>query len=405
MEVWEKNIGYTLFKNYVDRVVKHCYRRYEVSGKENIPGDGLVIFAPNHCNTLMDALVMLTTARIGAFGARADMFRTPFLTRLMTFFRIVPIPRIRDGAEALKGSHNIIDRIVACLGHGVPFYLYSEGTHRPKRSLLPIRKGIFRIALEAMSKSDKPVYVVPCGIEYSDYFRFRSTLLISFGGPINVNEVVAQSEGCTDAEINRKLTEMLREGIANLITYLPDDENYEGRWAAVKFLAAGKEGTPLENLRRNKEIIASLDDSRLEEALECERERKRLGISVRSLGYAHQKRRTLLRSLLWLLELPYFIFCAIAAIPSWVPALIIGRGIKDRAFINTVRFGCRLVGAQLMVFIWAPVLFINLHWAIAAAILLLMLPSVSYFYDFLEFSRVLRSDIKLARTPDFKVFK
>ena len=49
----------TLF-HYVRFSVKHSYRNILKVGEENIPQDGAIIFAPNHTNTLMDALVVLT---------------------------------------------------------------------------------------------------------------------------------------------------------------------------------------------------------------------------------------------------------------------------------------------------------------------------------------------------------
>ena len=50
---------YSLLFNYVRFSVNHYYRKIIHLGKENIPQDGAIIFAPNHTNTLMDALVVL----------------------------------------------------------------------------------------------------------------------------------------------------------------------------------------------------------------------------------------------------------------------------------------------------------------------------------------------------------
>ena len=91
-KIYEKNLGYTLLKPYVDWCTKQSYSQCEVRGKENIPTDGAVIIAPNHCNTLMDALVILQAFRNeSVFGARADMFKSPFLAKAMFFFRILPV--------------------------------------------------------------------------------------------------------------------------------------------------------------------------------------------------------------------------------------------------------------------------------------------------------------------------
>ena len=52
--------AYSTLFHYVHFSVKQSYRSILQVGEENIPKDGAIIFAPNHTNTLMDALVILT---------------------------------------------------------------------------------------------------------------------------------------------------------------------------------------------------------------------------------------------------------------------------------------------------------------------------------------------------------
>ena len=79
-KIYEKDFGYTLLKPCVDWCSRHSYNRIEVKGRENIPAAGAVIIAPNHCNTLMDALVILQAFQDeSVFGARADMFKRPLI--------------------------------------------------------------------------------------------------------------------------------------------------------------------------------------------------------------------------------------------------------------------------------------------------------------------------------------
>ena len=95
--IYDKDFLYDSLRPIVDWCVKHSYRKVEVKGKENIPSDGAVIIAPNHCNTLMDALVVLCAFDDeSVFGARADLFKRPFIAKLMYFVRILPMMRQRD---------------------------------------------------------------------------------------------------------------------------------------------------------------------------------------------------------------------------------------------------------------------------------------------------------------------
>ena len=91
-KIYDKDLGYSILKPIVDWNTKHSYRKVEVFGRENIPTDGAVIIAPNHCNTLMDALVILRAFEDeSVFGARADIFNKPFIAKIMTFVRILPM--------------------------------------------------------------------------------------------------------------------------------------------------------------------------------------------------------------------------------------------------------------------------------------------------------------------------
>lgn len=58
-KIQDYNRWYHLLRRYVDFVLRLSYRSIRYVGRENIPQDGAVIYAPNHTNALMDALVVL----------------------------------------------------------------------------------------------------------------------------------------------------------------------------------------------------------------------------------------------------------------------------------------------------------------------------------------------------------
>ena len=55
---------YSILLPYVNWHTRHSYRRFEVHGKEKLPQDGGLIFGVNHSNTLMDALVLLSSLNV-----------------------------------------------------------------------------------------------------------------------------------------------------------------------------------------------------------------------------------------------------------------------------------------------------------------------------------------------------
>ena len=62
-KIYELPLSFRLVKKYIRFTFKRFYSEFIVLGKENIPSEGQVIFAPNHLNALMDALAQLAGQR------------------------------------------------------------------------------------------------------------------------------------------------------------------------------------------------------------------------------------------------------------------------------------------------------------------------------------------------------
>ena len=87
-------------------------------------------------------------------------------------------------------NDEMMDRAVEVLHAGVPFCILPEGRHRRKHALLPLQKGIFHIALRAIEgeDNDRPLYIVPIGLDYSDWYHYWGELTVKIGKPIDVDE-------------------------------------------------------------------------------------------------------------------------------------------------------------------------------------------------------------------------
>lgn len=422
--IYDKDFGYDILKPIVDWCVKHSYRKVEVKGKENIPADGAVIIAPNHCNTLMDALVVLRAFdNESVFGARADLFKRPFIAKLMYFVRILPMVRQRDGLRNVLKNNETQEVIVEILENRVRFCMYPEGKHRPAHSLQTLGKGTFRAALAANAKfGDKmPVYIVPAGIEYGDYFRYRSTTLLTFGEPINVTEFVKGLDVENDVQMIEPLRKELASRMSGLITFLKDDENLYRKWALVKMLAIdkglnyGNFGTSLhKGMLENREIAQSVDAAceekadRMEELLEkvdaFEKKRKRKGMSIYSFTKKNTPLRAVGKAFAALIGLPYYIFSAIVSSPMWLTYYLLKSKTRDKAFHNTVGFGVKLGLGLVLYPVYTVLAFCLMEWPYALAALLLSIPSYSYFFDYNEGMRRFISDLKVLADKKMRSF-
>lgn len=413
--IHRNGLGYRIVHMHGDICTGLSYRRKLVTGLDNLPEDASFIIAPNHSNALMDAMVVLRTHKTPTvFGARADLFRNPVLARFLTFFKILPMVRMRDGIRNVIKNLDIQEDILDVIGDRVPFCMFAEGTHRAKHSLLPVGKGVFRIAVSAAKDLQIPIYVVPAGIEYSDYFRYEGTLLLQFGEPINVSEYIAARPEAGDAELYRGLTALLKERMSGLIAFIPDDEDYDAVWAYTKLATVGRRnGSLAEQLAVDRQAIASVvpadapgREERLSAALDLDRRLHEAGISVLSLGNGGTG-RFLLKTLLLLLWLPFQLFCGIFSILQIAPAeyMIRRRIIKDEAFFNSFRYGLYSILWPVTFILWTLLgtfVFRLGFWVSLLASFILSYLALPAFHRGLDAYRVWISDLKLLFRKDLK---
>lgn len=336
-EFWDKDGLYSFLRYYVDFTTRRSYRRLTVLGQLPPEDDGVAtIYAANHTNTLMDALVVLQLRHGGTlFGARADVFRKPAIARILHFLKMLPLARhSRDKAEEVAHNRISFDEIDRALAHGLPFCLFPEGRHRPMHSLLPMRRGIATMAFK--SASQRPTRIVPIGIDYSDWFHYRAKAVVRIGEPLNVNEFAAGiPEGTLDSERDAKLQDEMYSRLSKLIFFIPDDDHYE----------------------------------------------ENLAIAMASTPPAPRWPRILLAALTF----PFWLIAAVLSAPMWILAELLCRYmVKDPAFQNTARFGVKLIGTPMAALMWTAIGFSLLPWWAALLLIAAFLPSYSIFYDWLN---------------------
>ncbi len=221
--------GYELVRFIVEFFFRAFYRKFESRNKGNVPKNVPVILAPNHQNALMDALAILMTLHgQPVFLARADMFRKKVFAKILHFFNIMPVFRMRDGVENLSQNDEIFDAALNILRDKHRLCLMPEGNHGDVRKLRPLVKGIFRIAFMAQKeKGANPfVKIVPVGLDYSDYSKFRQKLFINFGKPIEVSEYFSQWEANPPVAMNA-LRDRLSAEMSKLMIDVRSEKYYE----------------------------------------------------------------------------------------------------------------------------------------------------------------------------------
>lgn len=229
---------FRLTKIYVRATFKRFYSKHIILGAENIPTQGPVIFAPNHLNALMDALAIHSATPDNystVFLARADMFRKKKVADFLTFTKIMPAFRIRDGFEQLEKNNEVFEKCVEVLERGNTMGIMPEGNQELEYRIRPLVKGIFRVAFAAQQKigPEKSVKIIPVGLDYGSLLKSQNHIIINFGEGIDVLDYMADYNENPVLAIN-KLRDDLRLKMGELVFNLDSNDNYQSFEQATK---------------------------------------------------------------------------------------------------------------------------------------------------------------------------
>jgi hypothetical protein len=371
----------------------------------------------------MDALVILANDRNPkVFVARADIFKNPKLAKMFRFFKMMPIMRMRDGFDEVKKNNKTIEQATEVLKDKVPFCIFPEGTHQTKYSLQPISKGIFRIALQAQAlMPDMPLYIVPVGIHYGSFWRYRSTTYMRYGEPMKISEYLEQNEDKTPQELMNIMKGALEERMKDALLYIPNNEDYDAAYeicaAVVNEQVANLKGKnklnamdaqfvannlTVKQISNLKEKNTELADRLISLGNKAAKIRKAKNISLKSVVAKHSFIFNILKLLILLVTLPYTLVAGICAAPTTLLSNMLCKKFKDRAFHNSVRMLINLLLWPLLMIIYSIIAYICMPWQWALPLTLVLLPAPYLIHDVYRAVRIMVSDYKLCCNKPLK---
>lgn len=213
-----------IVKTYLKLGFFFYYKKILVYGMENIPKDKAVFLLPNHQNALIDPLLVATTIKgFANYLTRANVFDHPFLEKLLKFFGLIPIYRIRDGYSSLNKNQEVFDHCVDLLYENEMLLAFPEASHNIQRRVRPLSKGFTRIVRQALKKDPQiDLQLVPIGFNYMQADQCPDSVAIYIGKPIAVQAYV-DKEG---NELAKHLRIDVQAAIAKLTTNIPH-ESYD----------------------------------------------------------------------------------------------------------------------------------------------------------------------------------
>lgn len=323
----------------------------EANGLENIPKGKPVIFASNHTNALMDALVInYFSGKQQYFMTRGDVFKIRIIGALFRSWRMLPIFRMKDGMDTLAQNDPIMEFASSQMQKGHSMIIFPEGSHYWKRKVHPLRKGLVRMAFEVEARDPQTnLVVVPVGLYYDDMIRVNQNVLVNFGEPISIRDFQKEEmEQKTYLRFNKELREKMKQ---QLIHIELDDEAYEQaeQWRtelAERFLRL----TIKESYRLQKEFIRVINDPEFQSSIAGK------GITTLDEVLAREELATwwknieprlagpnyqlpLIRALKW----PLYLFSFLHFLPLFLVGRQVLSKVKDRTFHCSVKFGLALL--------------------------------------------------------------
>ncbi len=352
-EKW--SFGYWLLKQYVIFADWLIHKNIIVTGKEKIPKNKPLIFAPNHQNALSDPLAVLLHTRVQpVWLARADIFKSNIVNTILRFMKIMPVYRLRDGKENLAKNEQTFSASTKVLKNNSALALFPEAAHSGKRQMLAHKKAVPRIVFMAEEKSDfnLDIQIIPTGIYYSHYWKFNRTVIINFGNPIPVKDYTyeyQESPNSATGLLKSKIHDSILPLVIDFRTkkYYKDFERIREIYGRHFLIKLGKRNTTLNLFYSDQKLANRLD--KLEKQMPEETEK--LVSAVR--GYIKVLKQTNLRNwlveqpqnnliklflntLLLLTSLPVFVYgFLLNAIPFFTTDRLIRKKVKDHTFWST----------------------------------------------------------------------
>lgn len=363
-----------ILKQHLKFVTKFIYfRRYRMSGQENIPPRGTpTILVCNHQNCMIDPVALIFPLhRYGKFMTRASVFNNKTIGNVLRKIGAIPIYRMDvDGMSATANNAQVWQIAEEEILGGQTVTLFAEGKHQHKRLLGDFQSGYTRIAFEAAKHTDfaKPIFILPASLHYDNYEHMQSNLLVSFGEPLDISPYyeLYQSKPRT---AQRQVNNIMRDRVKEMCLDIADNDNYaEVEFACMAYdrQIAAATGRGRNNLKARLEISKKINAELALWASSQPQEAQDFFAKLRQIMnfLDEEKLRTwvlcqrptignTLLHLLWqILLLPVFVAGLLPNILIYATPYLFTRNLRDTRFRGSLRLGATLITMPLIYTAW-----------------------------------------------------
>lgn len=191
-------------------MVRIFYRRREAHGLQRIPSHGPVLLCANHPNALVDPIIIQAFChRIIHPLARSGLFESRLARPFLSVIQAVPIYRRQDAEGDTSRNVDSFARCYELFKRGDILLIFPEGQSHADAHLHDIKTGAARLARGSIKTTGVAPTVLPVGLTFGDTGRFRSSVLLEVGEPIDLSASPTEDPEATV----RRLTGLIENGL------------------------------------------------------------------------------------------------------------------------------------------------------------------------------------------------
>ena len=324
------------------------FKSVTIRGLDKIPMNKPVIFAVNHQNAFLDAiLVGIYIKRPVYFLTRSDLFQGKWVLKIFNALNLVPIFRQKDGDKDFKEKNEeTFKYCIEQLEKGKPILIFPEGQSEPLHHLFKLKKGVARLAIEAESKHNfnLRLHIVPVAINYVNHFLPGKKVFVEHLDPIIVSKykkVFSENPSKAITGVLNEVTNSLKENILHI------DGDY------VRFKRKYWKGI-IRHSKNDKEMLAGLNSIPI----------KKTSLSKIGFNWKNEKRKYERKNSL-ILRFYSFLIC-LPGILIFSPTILITKliliKVKDESFYLSVLCISWLVFGLIQSILLASYLWSFLDW-------------------------------------------
>ena len=322
---------------------------------------------------------------------------------ILYFLKILPVYRIRDGFSSLKGNDEIFQKTIDVIRSKNGLVILPEGDHAGFRRLRQLKKGICRVAFQSDEATgfNLKIKIIPVGIEFSNYSRYRQVLTVVYGKPIEVSEFFDLYKESPEKALN-ELRNKLSTEMKNNMIHIESEEDYEaidelrniinGKFSDdIKFTKLFRDRILINKLNQLKPVNPALHERICYLSLQVKKKAKELNTDYRLLEKKNHPLGWLIAGMVGIIfTLPLFIYGNIFNLTFLeIPNLQI-RKIRDQQFHSSIKYGISLALAIIFlpIFLILSIIIFSSWWLGLIIFLSLPLSGLFAWNYFLQFRRI-----------------